>query len=167
MRKKGYHNTLEQLGIIAAQVMIDRGSEEQYAIGFGFDVAEMIRKRLGGKEIYIICRAERPNGKPKPLRIIATGTKLLAVERGIDPETAEEIGLAVKEGIIQRFRGVELYIPRGMDFLMSQRNEKIFNEFNGRNIDELSERYGVTTSWIYFVISSERAKRTLECQKND
>lgn len=42
-----------------------------------------------------------------------------------------------------------IYIPKNLILLLSERDRKIFNEFNGTNYRELVRKYSVSMQWIY------------------
>ena len=61
---------------------------------------------------------------------------------------AELIGLDIFANLVQVFGGTNIYIPKPEAFGRSVRNEKIRQEYNGRNIKSLAVKYGLTEIWI-------------------
>ena len=78
--------------------------------------------------------------------------KRLAV-RGIDmPELAFECVLDIGEHI----GGMQVYLPRGDRLRMQIRDIKIWNEFNGSNINALTRKYKLTAQSIYKICAKMR-----------
>ncbi len=62
---------------------------------------------------------------------------------------AKQIGMEVTGHIAQMWGGEVIYIPKNLILLLSERDRKIFNEFNGTNYRELVRKYSVSMQWIY------------------
>ena len=67
-------------------------------------------------------------------------------------ELAKQIGIEVASHIAQNWGGEVIYIPRNLILLLSERDRKIFNEFNGTNHRELARKYNVSMQWIYQIV---------------
>ena len=67
-------------------------------------------------------------------------------------ELAKQIGIEVAGHIAQMWGGEVIYIPRNLILLLSERDRKIFNEFNGTNHRELARKYNVSMQWIYQIV---------------
>ncbi|MBB7152137.1 transcriptional regulator, partial [Escherichia coli] len=52
--------------------------------------------------------------------------------------------------------GGQVYIPRGQVLDSLIRDLRIWNDFNGRNVSELTTRYGVTFNTVYKAIRRMR-----------
>lgn len=52
--------------------------------------------------------------------------------------------------------GRNLYLPRGKALDRALRDSRIFREFTGDNVDELSRRHSLSGRQIYSIISSQR-----------
>ncbi len=64
---------------------------------------------------------------------------------------AELIGLDNFAKLVQVFGGTNIYIPKAEAF---GRNEKIRQEYNGRNIKSLAVKYGLTERQVYKLIDT-------------
>ncbi|EPE65159.1 Mor transcription activator family protein [Pasteurella multocida] len=67
-------------------------------------------------------------------------------------ELAKQIGIEVASHIAQSWGGGVIYIPRNLVLLLSERDRRIFNEFNGSNHRELARKYNVSMQWIYQIV---------------
>ena len=52
--------------------------------------------------------------------------------------------------------GRAVYLPTGDTLFQALRNNAIFNEWKGNNIDDLSRKYGLSNPQIYAVIAEQR-----------
>ena len=67
---------------------------------------------------------------------------------------AELIGLDNFTKLVQVFGGTNIYIPKAEAFGRTVRNEKIRQEYNGRNIKSLAVKYGLTERQVYKLIDT-------------
>lgn len=67
---------------------------------------------------------------------------------------AELIGLDNFAKLVQVFGGTNIYIPKAEAFGRTMRNEKIRQEYNGRNIKSLAVKYGLTERQVYKLIDT-------------
>jgi Mor family transcriptional regulator len=67
---------------------------------------------------------------------------------------AELIGLDNFAKLVQVFGGTNIYIPKAEAFGRTVRNEKIRQEYNGRNIKSLAVKYGLTERQVYKLIDT-------------
>lgn len=104
-------------------------------------------------------KAGRPNEYPKALAEIAIEVTRLMMARGEDEQTAMEIGFEITEMIRLRFGGNQLYIPRGTHFLISKRDQEMIKEFNGRNMNEVCEKRGITPRRFYQILQAINAQK--------
>ncbi|NAI60541.1 DNA-binding protein, partial [Escherichia coli] len=74
----------------------------------------------------------------------------------IEPAIADQIGQAVANRMMQVWGGQNVYFPMGMVWKVSQRDQEIFREFNGRNHHELARNFGVSLQWVYSVVKRVR-----------
>ncbi|EEQ6524719.1 DNA-binding protein [Escherichia coli] len=84
---------------------------------------------------------------------------------GMEDDIAEQIAVAVANHMMQAWGGQTIYLPKGMVFMTSARDYKIWQECDGRNYRELAKKYNLTLQWIYKVVKkiqrSESARRQL------
>ena len=64
----------------------------------------------------------------------------------------KQIGMEVAGHIAQMWGAEVIYIPKNLILLLSVRDRKIFNEFNGTNHRELARKYNVSMQWIYQIV---------------
>lgn len=69
-------------------------------------------------------------------------------------QLAELIGLENFAKLVQVFGGTNIYIPKAEAFGRTVRNEKIRQEYNGRNIKSLAVKYGLTERQVYKLINT-------------
>lgn len=69
-------------------------------------------------------------------------------------QLAELIGLDNFAKLVQVFGGTSVYIPKPEAFSRTVRNEKIRQEYNGRNIKILATKYGLTERQVYKLVDS-------------
>ncbi|OSM95595.1 MULTISPECIES: Mor transcription activator family protein [Lonsdalea] len=82
----------------------------------------------------------------------------------IDTRTADQIGEAVASHMMQVWGGQNVYFPMGMAWRVSQRDQEIFSNFNGKNHHELARKYGVSLQWIYSVVKRVRKEEQARIQ---
>lgn len=85
-------------------------------------------------------------------------------QKGITPETAEEIGNSVAKRIAREWGGCNLYIPRGLLWGIDERDLEIFEKFDGSNHFELAKEYGLSVQWIYQLVNRVREAKIRENQ---
>ena len=84
----------------------------------------------------------------------------------IAPEQAKQIGMEIAQSVAKQWGGEVIYIPRNLVLLLSERDRRIFNEFNGYNHRELARKYKVSMQWVYRIVKrvtkEEIAKRQID-----
>lgn len=87
----------------------------------------------------------------------------------IAPEQAKQIGVEIAQSIAKNWGGEVIYIPRNLVLLLSERDRRIFNEFNGYNHRALARKYQVSMQWVYKIVKKvtreEIAKRQMDMFK--
>lgn len=77
---------------------------------------------------------------------------------------ATQKALSMVEALRVGLGGGVFYIPRGLGYQLSLRDEKIWNEFTGNNIPELAIKYELSHMQIRNVLSIARARETAKKQ---
>lgn len=80
---------------------------------------------------------------------------------------AELIGLDNFAKLVQVFGGTNIYIPKPEAFSRVLRNEKIRQEYNGRNVKIIANKYGLTERQVYNLVDNPNGRnytRVLEGQ---
>ena len=73
-------------------------------------------------------------------------------------EAPAKAAVAVGEHLIEIWGGQHIYFPRDI----ARRNARIYDDFNGENVDELARKYRLSDSAIYSVIATERERRRIK-----
>lgn len=73
-----------------------------------------------------------------------------------DPHTDMAEALVLE--LSHHFGGVQFYIPRGRAIKTHMKHIQIWNEFNGRNINELAIKHDLTTKQIYQIVAKQRRR---------
>lgn len=94
----------------------------------------------------------RDSNYPDVLCDLYDEVKLGLISHQIEEATASTIAMNTAEKIRTNFGGSMLYIPKGLDFDNTQRNQKIISEFNGKNHAELCKRYKISLQWLYKIL---------------
>lgn len=87
---------------------------------------------------------EFPEGYPDVLEAMAQAAAQVLLGKGQTRAAAQATAFEIAEKIRTTVGGTNTYIPRGMDFELSQRDDKIYQKFNGRNYFELAQEYMLT-----------------------
>jgi Mor family transcriptional regulator len=161
MGKTGSENMIIKIGEEVTRLMVERGHDQQAALTFGFKIAEMVSKRFGGRVIYVSAMKWNTKGCNTPLAKIAEGATQLAEGMGNNKKTAEAIGQAVKEVLIKRFKGADLYIPRSHHFFIAKRNEEMLAKYDGSysSLKDVALEYGMTARNFHSIIKAAMKKR--------
>jgi len=73
---------------------------------------------------------------------------------GLDQTSAEGVGREVADRMAAHWGGQNVYFPMGLSVKLSQRDQGIYDEFNGTNHSDLARKYGVSLQWIYKIIKA-------------
>ena len=90
--------------------------------------------------------------------VMAIASKELASIGVKAGEAPSKIAVAVGEHLTMAWAGQHVYFPKDI----ARRNARIFDEFNGENIDELARKYRLSDTTIYSIIANERARRRVK-----
>ncbi|WP_076591988.1 Mor transcription activator family protein [Herminiimonas arsenitoxidans] len=78
-------------------------------------------------------------------------------------QDAAEIAMSVSEHVRKNIGGVGLYLPKGVHYEASLREQEIYKDFKGDNFHILVRKYGLTEMRIRQIVTKvgnyERAKR--------
>lgn len=94
---------------------------------------------------------------PKTLADLYASVNAAMKRSGYGEEESHSLSVIAIKAVSDVAGGRQFYMPVGMALERAARNIKIFNEFDGRNVLELSEKYKITQTQIYAIIKSERA----------
>ena len=71
---------------------------------------------------------------------------------------ATSLTFEITEAIRTEIGGVQQYIPRGLSYELSQRDQKIWNEFNGSNYQALAHKYNLTEMQVRNIVKRARQR---------
>ncbi|EKP0260078.1 transcriptional regulator [Aeromonas sobria] len=93
---------------------------------------------------------------PKALAELVDVLACELVRGGMEPELAK--AQARKLALVQAhyMGGRAYYIPTGEHLKAALRGRAIWDEFNGRNIDQLARKYGLSVPQTYAVVAFQR-----------
>ncbi|AWX98694.1 transcriptional regulator [Marinomonas primoryensis] len=75
-------------------------------------------------------------------------------------EKDSSIALRQLSAICDAFGGMQFYLPRGHRLEKELKHLRIWNEFNGHNVQELCQKYKLSMQQIYRVIANMRQHET-------
>lgn len=70
-------------------------------------------------------------------------------------EYAEVIGVDNLLRLSDNFGGTSIYIPQRRELEKNRIYHRIYQEFNGSNLQELTQKYGVSKSTVYKIVSDK------------
>lgn len=82
----------------------------------------------------------------------------------IKHEAAVEISRLIALEIINHWRGQQIYIPQSLPGLLSERDHALFKEFNGKNLKEMIEKYGLSQGRVYAICKQVREENLKQSQ---
>lgn len=88
----------------------------------------------------------------------------LVAELGADPTVADEIARNCAHDVCAAHGGSFMYVPKDMEFTLTKRDREIYDRYNGRNMPELVEQYGVTHTRIYQIVAEIKAEMIAQRQ---
>jgi len=80
----------------------------------------------------------------------------MSKEFELPAEKAEQLGWYIANAMAEHWGGQQISFPKDVKFHLTQRDQDIYQKFNGRNHWELAKEYGVTTRAIYRIIDRAR-----------
>jgi len=83
----------------------------------------------------------------------------LLKDAGIEDKKAFDMALKTCQTLTGRYSGLQFYFPKGKKLLSIINQSKIFQECNGRNVDELAIKYGYSAAHIYRMLDKEHKQR--------
>jgi len=79
----------------------------------------------------------------------------MSEDKSIADEYAEELAIAICEEMIDRYSGLQFYFPKGRSFMSIIMHSRIFQQFNGNNVNELAKQHNVSVQHIYRVVKAQ------------
>ncbi|GLX86334.1 hypothetical protein tloyanaT_25870 [Thalassotalea loyana] len=83
----------------------------------------------------------------------------LLTQAGLDQDEAFTRALDTCQTLVSQYAGLQFYFPKGKKLMSLVNQAKIFQEFNGRNVDDLAIKYGHSAQHVYRMINEEYKRR--------
>ncbi len=101
---------------------------------------------------------------PFLVEIADQAAEVLKTELGLDPARSDYGGYLIMRRIAEAVGGAGVYVPTADSIQRHERDEAIWREFRGDNVQELARKYGVTTIHLYRLIKRMRAEEAARRQ---
>ncbi|WP_133182297.1 Mor transcription activator family protein [Shewanella decolorationis] len=92
---------------------------------------------------------------PSTLQSLSALMQVTLKKHGVS--NADRISEDLATGLSLYFGGRDMYIPNGESLKKALRDIKIWNEFKGNNLEQLSRDYGLTERRISEIVAEQRA----------
>jgi len=79
---------------------------------------------------------------------------------GLSGEKATDLAWDTAEYMAAHWGGLNIYFPKGTHIYKSRRARQIWEQFNGRNHDDLARKHDVSVQWVYTLIRKMQAEET-------
>ena len=96
---------------------------------------------------------------PEVLQDLADNITEFLIESGEEPLDAAKMGIRVAERLRVHCGGQKIYIPKATQYVCFQRDQEIFDKWNGVNTRELCNEYSITDTRLYQIIARVRQER--------
>jgi Mor family transcriptional regulator len=93
---------------------------------------------------------------PEALTFLKSKIVKVLKEQGIAEEIASSCAHYVAEEVRQEWGGEAIYIGKGQDYELSQRDQEIYAKFNGTNQHALCKEYNISYVWLCKIIKHQR-----------
>lgn len=99
-----------------------------------------------------------PENYPEALGVIAHIVCARLIKNGMLDQKAKALAFDITESIRADVGGFNLYIPRGVKYELSVRDEQIYREFNGQNLQALAHQYKLSEMQMRTIVERGRAR---------
>ncbi|PLX97303.1 MAG: transcriptional regulator [Desulfuromonas sp.] len=93
---------------------------------------------------------------PEILRDLHDGLVEILTEAGASDDDADRLAFAAAEKIRKRWAGLAVYIPKGKEWELTDRDREIWRRFVGHNKRALCREYGISEQRLYQVVARVR-----------
>ena len=100
---------------------------------------------------------ELKNKGPKSLAELCDDLTHELLRNKHDESNAAALASKLAGALAHYMGGRAVYLPTGDTLFQALRNNALYNDWKGRNIDELSRKYGLSNPQVYAVIKEQRA----------
>jgi len=87
-------------------------------------------------------------------------------EQGIDSALATQIAHSAVERTRKNWGGMLIYICKGKEYELNQRDQEIWAQFTGNNHHTLCQRFGISLQRLYRIIAIQR-QQDLKARQRD
>lgn len=110
------------------------------------------------------ANTQKPRGKHSELGLgllneIYRLTIASLTEHHISQDIADQVANHLRTQIATAWGGQGIYIPKDYQAKLSDRDEQIYAEFNGRNHSDLAQKYNLNINRIYEIIKHIRKSK--------
>jgi len=77
-------------------------------------------------------------------------------KQSITDAVAEQVAHGATEQIRRDWGGLSVYIPKGIMYALSERDQQIYDDFNGNNHHEICRKYKISMQWLYKIIAAQK-----------
>lgn len=130
--------------------------EEEQADMFGLDTSQDLL--AGPPDDVLDDRLKWPEG----LAFLAEHTEAALMRLGFDKGPAFRLANVVLSSLAFAAGGRVFYLPNGDVLQKAMRDREIWHQFNGRNVNELADKYKMTAVHVYHILKRQRALNKLQ-----
>jgi len=96
---------------------------------------------------------------PELLQDMAAHVQAVLIEYGeIDQDKASSLGEEAVERVARAWGGATVYFPKGDRIQSHRMARKVWQDYDGRNAQEVARKHGISLVWAYKIISKKRAE---------
>lgn len=103
---------------------------------------------------------------PEILKDLRSSIADSALKKGLGIVDANELAHESAELIRKNWGGMLIYICKGRSYELSERDLKIWNEFNNNNHHEICKKYNISIQWLYKIIANQKGMYITDVQED-
>lgn len=88
----------------------------------------------------------------------------LTKKAGLPQEAAMAVGKDVVGGLVDHWRGQQIYIPKTLPGALNERDHQLYREYNGRNLKEMIAKYELSQGRILAIVAAVHKEITAKRQ---
>lgn len=106
-----------------------------------------------------------PQKMPELLTDLASrAQKILAEKTGMETSLAEHVGFEIAREMAENWGGQSIYVPKGHEMQLHNRDEQVWDDFDGHNHNQLAAKYKISVQWVYTIVKRMRASKFRKMQ---